>query len=132
MTFAFTVSATIPASPRAVYDAWLDGKQHSQMIGGIKATGSTRIGGKFTAHGGYITGTNLELTPGKRIVQSWRTTRFTERDEDSQIAVTLTKVARGTRVRLRHSHVPEGHDGYKSGWKTHYFEPMKRYFAAKK
>jgi uncharacterized protein YndB with AHSA1/START domain len=72
------------------------------------------------------------LTPGKRIVQSWRTTRFTERDEDSQIAVTLTKVARGTRVRLRHSHVPEGHDGYKSGWKTHYFEPMKRYFAAKK
>jgi uncharacterized protein YndB with AHSA1/START domain len=131
MTFAFTVSATIPASPRAVYDAWLDGKAHGQMTGGIKATASTRIGGKFTAHGGYISGTNLELTPGKRIVQSWRTTRFSDLDADSQIALTLTKVARGTRVRLRHSKVPTGHDGYKSGWKTHYFEPMKRYFSAK-
>ncbi len=132
MTFAFTVSATIPASPKVIYDAWLDAKQHGLMNGGGKATGSTKIGGKFTAWDGYINGKNLELVPGKRIVQSWRTTQFTDKDTDSQIAVTLAKVRGGTKVTLRHSNVPDGHDGYKSGWKTHYFEPMKAYFAATK
>jgi uncharacterized protein YndB with AHSA1/START domain len=132
MSFAFTVSATIPASPRAIYDAWLDGRRHGKMNGGGKATGSARIGGKFTAWDDYINGRNLELAPGKRIVQSWRTTQFTDQDPDSQIAVTLVKVAGGTKVTLRHSKVPDGHDGYKSGWKTHYFEPMKEYFAAAK
>jgi uncharacterized protein YndB with AHSA1/START domain len=132
MSFAFTVSATIPASPKAIYDSWLDGRQHGLMNGGGKATGSTKVGGKFTAWDGYIAGRNLELVPGKRIVQSWRTTQFTDRDADSQIAVTLAKVAGGTKVTLRHSNVPDGHDGYKSGWKTHYFEPMKAYFAKPK
>lgn len=132
MTFAFTVSATIPASPKAIYDAWLDGKQHGLMNGGGKATGSTKVGGKFTAWDGYINGRNLELVPGKRIVQSWRTTQFTDKDSNSQIAVTLAKVAGGTKVTLRHSNVPDGHDGYKSGWKTHYFEPMKAYFVKPK
>lgn len=130
MTFAFTVSATIPASPKAIYDAWLDGKRHGAMNGGGKATGSTKVGGKFTAWDGYIDGRNLELVPGKRIVQSWRTTQFTDKDADSQIAVTLAKVAGGTKLTLRHSNVPDGHDGYKSGWKTHYFAPMKAYFGA--
>lgn len=132
MTFAFTVSATIPATPKAIYDAWLDGKQHGLMNGGGKATGSTKVGGRFTAWDGYIKGKNLELVSGKRIVQSWRTTQFTGKDPDSQIAVMLAKVPSGTKVTLRHSNVPDGHDGYKSGWKTHYFAPMKVYFAAKK
>jgi uncharacterized protein YndB with AHSA1/START domain len=130
MTFAFTVSATIPASPTAIYEAWLDGKQHGKMNGGGKATASTRIGGKFTAWDGYINGTNIELVPAKRIVQSWRTTQFTDQDPDSRITITLAKAARGTKVTLRHANVPDGHDGYKSGWKSHYFEPMKAHFAA--
>jgi uncharacterized protein YndB with AHSA1/START domain len=132
MSFAFTVSATIPASPKAIYDAWLNGKQHGPMTGGPKATGSTKLGGKFTAHGGYINGKNLELVPGKRIVQSWRTTEFAPADSDSRITVTLTKVAGGTKISLRHSDIPARHNEYKSGWKTHYFEPMKAYFAKPK
>jgi uncharacterized protein YndB with AHSA1/START domain len=132
MTFAFTVSATIPVSPKEIYDAWLDGKQHGSMNGGGKTTASTKIGGKFTAWDGYIAGKNLELVPGKRIVQSWRTTQFTDKDSDSQITVTLAKAPGGTKVTLRHSTVPDGHDGYKSGWKSHYFEPMKAYFAKAK
>jgi len=132
VTFTFTVSATLPASPKAIYDAWLDGKQHGNMNGGGKATASVKPGGKFTAWDGYISGRNLDLVPGKRIVQSWRTTQFTDADADSQIALTLAKVAGGTKVTLRHSKVPGGHDGYKSGWKSHYFEPMKAYFTAAK
>ncbi len=131
MTLRFTVSAVIPASPKAVYDAWLNGKEHAAMTGGESATGSTKLGGKFTAWGGYISGRNLTLVPGKRIVQSWRSTQFADTDPDSQIELVLKKSARGTRVTLKHTNVPDGQHSYKEGWKTHYFVPMKAYFAGK-
>jgi uncharacterized protein YndB with AHSA1/START domain len=130
MTHSFTVSAVIPASPKEIYDAWLDGRRHAQMTGTQKASASTRVGGKFTAWDGYINGRNLELVLGRKIVQAWRTTEFTEADEDSVITVILAKAARGTRVTLRHSHVPNTHTGYRTGWGDHYFAPMKAYFGA--
>ena len=87
-------------------------------------------GEPFTAWGGYISGTNLELEPGRRILQSWRTTRFTESDEDSTIEVMLEPVVGGTRVAIHHANVPDGHTGYQNGgWENHYFLPMKNYFS---
>ena len=130
MTHAFTVSAVIPASPKEIYDAWLNGRQHAQMTGSAKASASTKIGGKFTAWDGYISGRNLTLVPERKIVQAWRTSEFTDSEEDSQIELTFKKTARGTRVTLRHSNVPDGHKGYRSGWGDHYFAPMKAYFGA--
>ena len=98
------------------------------MTGG-KATASPAEGGAFTAWDGYISGRNLVLEPGRRIVQSWRTTRFTAEDPDSQIEVLLEPVAGGTRLTLHHTNVPDGHTGYQDGgWQDHYFEPMKRWF----
>lgn len=63
----FTVSEIIPASPEAIYDAWLDSKAHGAMTGS-KAKASAKVGAKFSAWDGYIEGTNLELVPGERIV----------------------------------------------------------------
>jgi hypothetical protein len=54
----FTVSTELPAPPRVVYNAWLDGGQHSEMTQS-PASGSTYIAGIFTAHDGYINGINL-------------------------------------------------------------------------
>lgn len=128
MTLEFSVSAVIPATPRAIFDAWLDSDGHSAMTG-APATASARVGADFTAWDGYITGHNLSLEPGRRIVQSWRTTEFGKQDKDSRIEVTLEPVKGGTRVTLHHSDVPDGHTGYRSGWQDYYFTPMKRYFA---
>jgi len=128
MPFQFTLRTTLPARPRRVYDAWLDSRAHSAMTGG-KAKCSAKPGGLFTAWDGYIFGRNLVLEPGRRIVQAWRTTRFGKRDLDSEIEVVLKRVKGGTRLTLRHSHVPDGHTGYQNGgWETHYFQPMKKYF----
>jgi uncharacterized protein YndB with AHSA1/START domain len=130
MSFEFTVSDVIPASPQAVYGAWLDAKGHEAMTGGKVAQCSARPGGAFTAWNGYITGRNLALEHGRRIVQSWRTTKFTAADPDSQIEVILEPVAGGTRVSVHHSNVPDGHTSYRDGgWQRSYFEPMKLYFA---
>jgi uncharacterized protein YndB with AHSA1/START domain len=132
MSYAFTLTTVIPASPRAIYDAWLDSRGHTAMTGG-KAKMSAKLGAPFSAWDGFIWGENLELVPGERIVQSWRTTRFTEQDLDSTIAVTLTPFDGGTRLTLKHSNVPDSHTSYEAGgWQSRYFEPMKKYFAKQK
>ena len=132
MSFSFTLIDTIPATPRQIYDAWLDSRGHTAMTG--SAAEATAIeGASFTAWGGYITGRNLTLEPSRRIVQSWRTTRFTANDPDSLIEVLLEPTAEGSTLTLHHTDVPDGHTGYQhGGWQEHYFEPMKRYFAVKR
>jgi activator of HSP90 ATPase len=129
MTTEFTVEAVIAARPLVIYAAWLDGRSHTNMTGG-EATGEPTVGTEFTAWDGYISGKNLELEPAKRILQSWRTSQFTDGDEDSLIEVIL--LAHGdesTSVTLKHTNVPDDQAaGYQSGWVDHYFEPMQAYF----
>ena len=64
-------TATFKASPHEVYEALMDAKKHSDFTG-EDAKISRKVGGKFTIYGGEIDGTNLELVPDKKIVQSWR------------------------------------------------------------
>ena len=67
------VSAVLPASADRVYAAWLDPEAHSAMTGS-KATVDPSLEGEHSAWDGYIHGKTLELEPGRRIVQSWRST----------------------------------------------------------
>jgi uncharacterized protein YndB with AHSA1/START domain len=132
MQYAFTLTTTIPASAQEIYEAWLDSLAHSEMTGS-EAIMSDEVGAEVAAWDGYITGRNLELVPGERIVQSWRTSEFTDEHEDSIITLTLEEVADGTLLTLVHSKVPEGQTSYeRGGWQVHYFEPMKEYFARRK
>src|SRR5579863_4870714 len=129
MAYQFTLSTILPATPQAIYRAWLDTRLHSAMTGGA-AVMSSQPGARVSAWDGYISGTNIELVPGERIVQTWRTTKFSETDPDSIITVQLLSTADGTRLTLTHSNVPDGHTGYEQGgWQQFYFEPMRRYFS---
>jgi uncharacterized protein YndB with AHSA1/START domain len=129
MPYSYTLTTVVPADPQDIFDAWLDSAGHSDMTGG-KASMSPDIGAEVTAWDGYITGRNLELVPGERIVQSWRTTNFTGDHEDSIVTVTLERTEEGTLLTLEHSNVPDGQTSYEEGgWHTHYFQPMQEYFA---
>ena len=130
MSKKFTVSAVIPASPQAIYDAWLDSRTHGKMTGGGKAKASPKVGAKHASFDGYAMGVNLELVPGERIVQSWRTTDFADADPDSRVTLTLAKTADGAKLTLVHTDIPGGQDDYKTGWQEYYFAPMQAYFAA--
>ncbi len=81
MSYDFELSCTLPASPEAVYEAWLSSAAHGAMTG-AKTKASKRVGAAFSAWDGYIVGKNIELVPGKRIVQSWRTSEFGADDPD--------------------------------------------------
>ena len=87
-------------------------------------------GAAFSAWEGYITGHNLRLEPNRKIIQSWRTSEFAPEDADSEIEVLLEPHEEGTKLTLKHSKIPDGHTGYRDGWKDYYFEPMKLYFTS--
>jgi activator of HSP90 ATPase len=128
MGYDFEVSDTLPATPDAIYEAWMSSAGHTAMTG-AEAHVDPSIGGAFDAWDGYITGRTLALEPGRRIVQSWRTSEFTDAHEDSQIEVLLEPTGEGTRVTLRHTDVPEDQVGYEQGgWQESYFDPMREYF----
>lgn len=131
MKKSFTLTAKIPASPKEVYEAWLDSDAHSAMTGGSPTIMSNEEGKPFAAYNAYLWGKNLELVPNKKIVQTWRTTGFKSTDEDSQIEVLLEEDQEGTLLTLKHSNVPEQEIHVEQGWVSHYFEPMTSYFKNK-
>jgi len=97
------------------------------MTGG-KALCGNKIGDPFSAWDGYIWGENLELIENKKIVQSWRTTEFSEMDEDSNLTIQFSEIDNGTALRLIHTNIPKGQTQYKQGWINHYLTPMKAFF----
>jgi uncharacterized protein YndB with AHSA1/START domain len=120
----------IPASPREVYRALVTARVHAAVTGS-PATGSARVGGRFTAHGGYITGVHRELVPGKRIVQDWWTSEWPDGAAPSRLEITLRTVKGGTALRMVHSNVPASQaDSYRQGWIDYYWKPLKEYFRA--
>jgi uncharacterized protein YndB with AHSA1/START domain len=132
MPYSYTLRTVIPASPAEIYRAWLDSIAHSEMTGG-EATMSDEVGADMSAWDGYITGRNLELVPGERIVQSWRTTEFDDEFEDSIVTILLQETEDGTLLTLEHSNVPDEHKSYEEGgWQSNYFEPMIVYFSGPK
>ena len=117
-------TATFKATPHEVYEMLLDSKKHSKFSG-EKASISRKIGGKFSAYGGYCMGTNLELLEDKKIVQAWRGSDWKE-GHFSKATFTLTKVKNGTRLSFTQSNVPDKHyEQIKHGWIEFYWEKMK-------
>lgn len=120
----------IPATPRQVYAALMTTKGHAAFTG-APARISPKVGGEFEAWGGYIHGTNLELDPGKKIVQAWRPAEENwPEDHESKVTFRLSPVPGGTRISFTHSGVPVAHAGHlAAGWKESYWEPLTRYFS---
>ena len=124
-----TQKVRVPAAPVDVYAAFVNPKIHAAFTE-AGATGSARVGGRFTAWDGYIFGVNRELVKGKRILQEWQTTEWPEGAEPSQVEFSFRAVKGGTEVRMVHSNVPaEQADSYRQGWIDYYWEPLKAYFS---
>jgi activator of HSP90 ATPase len=122
----------IPATPDEVYEAFMDAKVHSKFTGS-KATVNPKVGGKFTAWDGYISGKNLELEKGKRIVQEWVSTDFPEGSPPSKFELTFRKVDKGTEITMVHSNFPVGQaEELEEGWTEWYWKPLKDYFKKQK
>jgi activator of HSP90 ATPase len=126
---SFKLIEVFPVSPEVLYKAWLDSTTHAEIIGS-SAEIDPAINGRFVIWDNYVTGVTIELVPGKKIVQQWRTTDFPEDSPDSLLELTFEPVKEGTKLTLIHKNIPNGQsDEYKKGWKEFYFSPILEFFS---
>jgi uncharacterized protein YndB with AHSA1/START domain len=117
------------ASPEVVYRALTDAKTHSAFTGAAAKIGA-KVGGAFSAWNGYIKGRIVELVPGEKIVQAWRTKDFPREYPDSNLEIRLTPESGGTRLRLLQTNVPEmSVENYHSGWQSRYWQRLRAWLA---
>lgn len=119
------------ATPKDLYDLYMDSKKHSTATL-APAKLSAREGGKYSAHGRYITGKNLRLVKNKLIVQTWRGQGWSKDDADSIFIIFLEPKGKDTILYATHANVQEKYaDSISKGWHTHYWEPWKKYLSGK-
>jgi len=117
-------SVTFKATPHAVFEALMDSRKHAKFTGSA-ARISRKVGGVIWAYDGYITGTNLELVPDKKIVQAWHAQDWPE-GHLSRVTFKLAPVKGGTRLAFTHRGVPPADmASIKEGWIDSYWQPLK-------
>jgi activator of HSP90 ATPase len=122
---------TFKASPKRIYDILMSSREHAAFTANGAARISRKPGGSFYCHGGYISGRNIELVPGKRIVQAWRAHNWPP-GVYSLVTFTLKRAGKGTRLTLDHTGIPGNHRGHlSSGWKARYWRPLRAYLASR-
>jgi activator of HSP90 ATPase len=116
------------ASPLEVYELLMDEAKHSEITDSDVEM-SEEIDGAFEIFDGYCHGYNIELDPGKKIVQAWN---FAEDGWDEEHFSTCTFIfeptEQGTKLEFTQTDVPEHTlEALKSGWNQFYWTPMKEY-----
>ncbi len=126
-----TDSVVLPAPAYELFEMYLDSRQH-EAITGHPTTVDSKTGSPFKAFDGMLTGTMLRAVRPQLIVQSWRSAHFHDDDVDSTLILMFTPAGdQEGRIDLVHLDVPS-HDYQQvvEGWKTHYWEPWRKYLGS--
>lgn len=125
-TKQFSQKVIFKALPEDVYNTLIDSKNHSAFTG-TEAVIGKKAGDKYSAYDGYIEGVNIELIPGKKIVQTWKA--YDEgwpEKHYSTIEFVFKKTKEGTELQFTHSDIPvDVKADYEQGWKDYYWKPLK-------
>lgn len=124
-------TVTFDASPRDVYRAYVDAKQHATFTG-EKASLQAKPGGKMSAWDGYVSGEMLVLRPSQRIVQTWKSMNWPKGAAESILDIRLLPKGEKTELTMVHSGIPATPaslaKGFTTGWYRSYWQPMRAYF----
>jgi activator of HSP90 ATPase len=123
-------TVTFDATPREVYSAYVDAKQHAAFTG-AKASLQAKPGGRMSAWDGYVSGRMLLLVPGKRIVQTWKSQTWPKGATESILDLRLGRKGKKTELTMIHSGIPARPasltKGFTTGWYTSYWKPLEAY-----
>jgi uncharacterized protein YndB with AHSA1/START domain len=115
---------TINAAPSAVYDVLTKSDSFAKMTGGRAADISGDVGGAVSMFGGDIRARNVELVPGKRVVQAWRSQAWPE-GVYSIVKFELSAAGKGTKLVFDQAgHPKDAQAMLEGGWPKMYWEPM--------
>jgi uncharacterized protein YndB with AHSA1/START domain len=118
---------TFSAAPAAVYRALMNAADHAQFTG-EPAEIDAREGGAWSAYGGKISGRNIELVDGTRIVQTWRAGNWPA-GSHSIVKFELSADGTGTKLVLDHDALSDPQVPHiAGGWETMYWAKMRKFF----
>lgn len=126
-----TLAVDLPASAVRLYRMYLDPKEHAAFTGApVKI--AARVGARFAAFRGALSGTILQLVPNRLIVQSWRSTQFAKADLDSTLVLSFWPLRGQTRIELTHVNIADSDfAGVSEGWSKYYWIPWRAYLQRK-
>jgi activator of HSP90 ATPase len=114
---------SVAAAPALVFEALADGTRFATLTG-APATGEAAEGEAFTAFGGHITGRQIELVAGRRIVQAWRAKTWPE-GVYSIAHFELHAAGAGTKLVFEHAGFPaDMREHLAQGWKANYWDKL--------
>jgi activator of HSP90 ATPase len=120
-------TVTFSASPRELFNIYLDSKKHGAAIDDKVSVGR-KVGSRFSAFGGMLRGRTLMIVPDRLIVQSWRASSWKKNDSNSVLILQFDRVKNGGRITLVQVNVPaHAYRNIKAGWPKHYWTPWKTY-----
>jgi uncharacterized protein YndB with AHSA1/START domain len=117
---------TFEAPPAKVYHSLLDSAQHAKFTGAPAEIGA-QAGDAWSAFGGKISGRNIELVDGVRIVQTWRAGHWPA-GAHSVVKFELTPEGKGTKLVLDHDALADDQVSHvDGGWPKMYWEPLRKF-----
>lgn len=119
-------SVKFHVSPDRIYQLLVDSRQHAALTG-EKAKIGARVGEAFSTRGGWISGIQVDLSPGERVVQAWRTQDFPVGVFSmASFQLSATKDG-GTQLVLTHRGVPKQMiPAIEKDWRESYWDKIKK------
>ena len=126
-------SIILPASRETLFEMYVTADQHSAFTGSPVKIGA-ESGATFSAFDGALSGTMLVTIKPTLVVQSWRSTNFTENDRDSTLILQFKSLGENKgQIDLVHVDVPsQDYDGVTNGWEKYYWTPWRNFLLANK
>jgi uncharacterized protein YndB with AHSA1/START domain/ketosteroid isomerase-like protein len=121
-----TQDAFFGVPPHDVFEIFVDARTHSAMSGGERADIDARVGGAVCLFESAVSATFLEISPDRRILQTWRDRDWPD-GHHAQLELQFMPVneGRGTHVHLTLCGVPvDKARQTANGWRDYYWVPI--------
>jgi uncharacterized protein YndB with AHSA1/START domain len=123
----------IAAPPQQVFELLTSGSLFGAATG-MPAEITDREGDSFSLFGGRVEGRQIELVPGRRVVQAWRFGAEHESPWEpgvySTVRFTLEPDGDATRLVIEHAGIPpEWNEHISEGYPAFYEDPIVKFFA---
>ncbi len=133
----YVVTRVVLATPKRLFESWLDSREHGDMTGG-QATIDASADGPVSLLDGAVLGRIVESEPNSLIVHELNTSGEWEAGSVTRVEVRLATGSNyggignpqddGTTIILRHTGVDAGGVFSPDWWESRYFRPMDAYF----
>jgi len=129
---SFTISASFPFSPEAVFTALTNTRQIAVWSGQSGKVQPT-IGGKIELFDGWVKGIVLAYESGKRLSFTWKPTEWAKESQSSILTCYFKPTKTGSQLTLKHAGFPNDSElqSHKAGWTEFVFDPLKMYLTSK-